>query len=139
MKLQQLWDKMVAAANAQDQVIAGVYAPYIADMSDDLGDLYEPQEYPKWVGDKVVHSADEERALSGEPEATAVPVDPPVDGDAPDSGAVPDSSKPPAESAAAPAGETTAASDAPVDPALAADSGAAAGAGTESVAEGGAQ
>ena len=64
MTLQELWDKLLAPAGAQDLVIAGVYAPHIAELSDDLGDLYEPQEYPKWVGNRVVHSADEEAALT---------------------------------------------------------------------------
>lgn len=117
MTLQELWDKMVPAASAQDQVIAGVYAPYITELSDDLGDLYEPQEYPKWVGDKVVHSADEERALTAEPEAPAqLP-------------AAPDETAPvdPTSSPAAPAADATdasAAGETPSENAPAAEGGA---------------
>lgn len=105
MTLQQLWDKLVATAGAQDQVIAGVYAPYIAELSDDLGDLYEPQEFPKWVNGQVVHTADEERALTGEPEAIepSTPADAAPEGDGEGKPVETEPPAPPAEGAETPA------------------------------------
>jgi len=77
MTLQELWNKAVAGLGDQDKVIASAYAASIAELSDDLGDLYEPQEYPKWVGLRLVHTAEEEAELTapaaasaGAPEAT---------------------------------------------------------------------
>lgn len=115
MTLQELWDKMVAAAGPQDQVIAGVYAPHIAELSDDLGDLYEPQEYPKWVGDRVAESAEHERALRGELEAPAATAAAAVDGDAPGP-AEPETTPPSLEPNEAPMPDAPPAQIDPVDP-----------------------
>jgi hypothetical protein len=40
---------------------------------------YEHQEYPKWVGDKIVNSAEEEAGIAAAPGAPAKPQDDPQD------------------------------------------------------------
>ncbi len=79
MTLQELWNKAVAGLGEQDKVIASAYAASIAELSDDLGDLYEPQEYPKWVGLRLVHTAEEEAELTAPAAAPASAPEAPLD------------------------------------------------------------
>ncbi len=79
MTLQELWNKAVAGLGDQDKVIASAYAASIAELSDDLGDLYEPQEYPKWVGLRLVHTAEEEAELAAPGAAPTGAPEAPID------------------------------------------------------------
>lgn len=90
MHLKDLWDAFVAKAHADHQVMASAYDAHIAELSEDLGDLYNPQEYPKWVGATLVQNAEEEAALTASATAAAPESSTPVDPDVPQEPASPE-------------------------------------------------
>lgn len=78
MTLKDLWHSLVEKATAEEQALAAQFHEHIEELDATITEAIPFKEYPKWVGNKVVASKEEEDALkeSAAPASEPAPSDP---------------------------------------------------------------
>lgn len=84
MTLKDLWHQLVDKATEEEKAIAAQFHEHIAELDATLTEVIPFKEYPKWVGNKVVSSKEEEDALqsAADPQPEPTPAPTPVAGPA---------------------------------------------------------